>query len=97
MPLFKPRWLNFAKIYQQFLTSRKINAKLPFFQTHKRVTFFLQGIRLVGGVYQWEGRVEIYHNGQWGTICDDGFDRQEAQVICFMLGYSRYGSVASFF
>ncbi|XP_052083759.1 scavenger receptor cysteine-rich domain superfamily protein-like [Mytilus californianus] len=48
-------------------------------------------VRLVGGNYFWEGRVEIYHNGAWGTICDDDFDTNEAKVICAMLGYNRYG------
>ncbi|CAC5399583.1 DMBT1 [Mytilus coruscus] len=53
-------------------------------------------VRLVGGNYYWEGRVEIYHNGAWGTICDDDFDKNEAKVICAMLGYNRYGSVTAY-
>ncbi|VDI68326.1 Hypothetical predicted protein, partial [Mytilus galloprovincialis] len=53
-------------------------------------------VRLVGGNYYWEGRVEIYHNGAWGTICDDNFDTNEAKVICTMLGYNRYGSVTAY-
>ena len=47
-------------------------------------------IRLQEGRYSNEGRVEIYCNGQWGTICDDGFDSTDANTICKQLGYGGY-------
>ncbi|XP_062603516.1 neurotrypsin-like, partial [Saccostrea cucullata] len=46
------------------------------------------GIRLIDTGYPWKGTIEILHNGQWGTICDDSFDKQDGDVICRMLGYS---------
>ena len=45
-------------------------------------------VRLQGGAYSNEGRVELYCNGQWGTICSHGFDHSDAHTICRQLGYN---------
>ena len=44
-------------------------------------------LRLIGGDYVSEGRVEVYCDS-WGTICSNGFTQDAANTICRQLGYT---------
>lgn len=47
-----------------------------------------QTVRLAGGQSSREGRVELLYNGQWGTVCDDGWNANASTVVCRMLGFT---------
>ena len=44
-------------------------------------------VRLIGGKHLYEGRVEVEHHGKWKGVCDHGWNKKAAQVVCRMLGF----------
>ena len=54
------------------------------------VPTFCPPVRLVGGDSENEGRVEIYYNNTWGTVCGDRYYRGlvDSDTVCRQLGYT---------
>ena len=43
----------------------------------------------MGGRNSSSGRLEVFHSGRWGTVCDDNFGTTDATVACRELGFHR--------
>ena len=44
------------------------------------------GVRLRDGSSSYEGKVEVFIQGEWGYVCPDDFDNKGAEVVCRELG-----------
>ena len=50
-------------------------------------------MRLAGGSSNQEGIVEVCRNEEWGRVCDDEWDINEATVVCRQLGLPEEGKL----
>ena len=48
-------------------------------------------VRLRGGFESSNGLVEYCHHRTWGTVCREGWDNNDARVVCAQLGYNPDG------
>ena len=66
----------------------KIDAKLLIIKSILSACNTEGDIRLANGRNKFEGRVEVCQDGQWKTVCDNGWGNSEATVVCRRLGFS---------
>ena len=48
-----------------------------------------QRVRLRGGKQPYSGYLELLHSGEWGFVCDDDWNPEEADIVCKELGFLR--------
>ncbi|XP_026754306.2 lysyl oxidase homolog 2B [Galleria mellonella] len=76
-----------------------IKKKRPSKMIHEVLDIKSASLRLTGGRNNREGRVEIYYNGAWGSICPDGWTLYEALAVChhLALGYAEQAVQSDYF
>ncbi|XP_011405883.1 PREDICTED: neurotrypsin-like [Amphimedon queenslandica] len=81
---------SFSTIIKSSCTSNSEDVYVSCYSTRIWDNPYSGQIRLQGGPYTSYGRLEVYCNEQWGTVCTNTFDVTDATVACRQLGYSGY-------
>ena len=69
-----------------------INSTLICLDHFRRSNCSNGAVRLVGGSGPHEGRLEVCINEAWGTVCSNGWDNTESNIVCNQLGYLPFGN-----
>ncbi|XP_077977747.1 uncharacterized protein LOC144433313 [Glandiceps talaboti] len=96
-----PIWMSGSKCIGNELTIWECPAQPPVGRSgctaYDEVNLYCKPpIRFIGGGVPYAGRVDIYLDREWGTICDIGWDDIDAEVVCTELGYPFGGKVKKF-
>ena len=54
----------------------------------------IPAVKLTGSSNEWEGTVEVSVGGEWGSVCGSQWGKNEADVVCYQLGYPGASRVA---
>ena len=85
---------SFAKVI--FHVSFDVNTQYTLFKYIVAISTVMSecddgSVRLVGGSGDHEGRVEVCMNQAWGSVCADGWDNTDGDVVCNQLGFLNRG------